>query len=478
VRSVDATSGRLRRAADDTFRSLHTRNFRLFFTGQLVSQVGNWLTMVAQTLLVLRLTGSGVALGLLTACQFAPLLVLGPWAGLIADRSDKRKLLLTVQTVSMLQSFALAALAFTGDPPLASIFAVSLVGGFTVAFDNPARRSFVVEMVPEDDMNNAVSLNSALMTSSRIIGPALAGLLVSTVGFGWAFLVDGISYVAVLAALAMMRTSELRPAPVTRRARGQVREGLRYVRSVPDLWVPLVMMAVIGVFAFNFTVVFPLFVTEDLGGSDTAFTVLFSVVSVGSLAGALAAARRHTIDVRLVASAALAFGVAMVALSVVPGLVLACAVGVFVGFGSIAFLTSSTAIVQTRAEPTMRGRVLALQGMVFLGSTPIGGPILGWVCEAFGARWGILLGAASCLAAGAWGLLMVRRCQAVPAELTPSEAVAVEVETAYEVGGAGAALGEFGAGLPGPSAAPTPLAHGAMSSEPRLGRQDPPGSPG
>jgi len=365
--------------------------------------------MVAQTLLVLRLTGSGLALGLLTAAQFGPLLVLGPWAGLVADRSDKRRLLLTVQAISMLQSFALAALAFTGDPPLGAIFAVAAVGGFTVAFDNPTRRAFVVEMVPEADVNNAVSLNSALMTSSRIVGPALAGLLVTTVGFGWAFLVDGVSYLAVLAALAAMRSSELRPAPAAARGRGQVRQGLRYVRSVPELWVPLVMTAVIGVLAFNFAVVFPLFVTDDLGSGDVGFTVLFSVTSVGSLAGALWSARRRTIDVRVVARSAFAFGAPLLVMAAVPSLALACLVGLAVGFGSISFLTASTAIAQLRADPSMRGRVLALQAMVFLGSTPIGGPLVGWVCESFGARWGIVVGAASCVAAGGWGLLMARR---------------------------------------------------------------------
>jgi MFS family permease len=407
--------GRLRRLSEETFRSLHTRNFRLFFAGQLVSQVGNWLTMVAQTLLVLKLTGSGLALGLLTAAQFGPLLFLGPWGGLVADRSDKRRLLFIVQAVAMLQSFALAALAFTGDPPLGAVFAVSLVGGLTVAFDNPARRSFVVEMVPTEDMNNAVSLNSALMTSSRIVGPALAGLLVTTVGFGWAFLVDGLSYIAVLAALALMRSSELNPAPVAPRAKGQVRAGFRYVRSVRDLWVPMVMMAIIGVFAFNFSVVFPVFVTDDLGGSDAAFTVLFSILSVGSLVGALVVARRRTIDVRTVAVSAFAFGVPMLVLAAVPNLVTATVVGVAIGFGSIAFLTSSTTIVQVRSDPQMRGRVLALQGMVFLGSTPIGGPILGWICEELGARWGIVVGALACFGAGAWGLARSRsdQCDAV-----------------------------------------------------------------
>jgi MFS family permease len=287
-----------------------------------------------------------------------------------------------------------------------------------------------------------VSLNSALMTSSRIIGPALAGLLVSTVGFGWAFLGDGLSYIAVLVALGMMRTSELRPSPVAPKAKGQVRDGFRYVRSVPDLWVPLVMMAVVGVFAFNFAVVFPLFVTQDLGGTDTAFTILFSIVSVGSLAGALATARRRSIDVRIVALTALAFGVPMLALALVPNLAVACAIGMFIGFGSIAFLTSSTAIVQTRADPMMRGRVLALQGMVFLGSTPIGGPILGWICEEYGARWGIVVGGASCLLAGAWGLVMVRRCQREQL-LTASQADEGVIEAIAELDGAGVGVADL-----------------------------------
>ena len=345
-----AVMNRLRRATGETFRSLHVRNFRLFFTGQLISQVGNWLTLVAQTLLVLSLTDNGIALGGLAVAQFGPILVLGPWAGLVADRSDKRKLLLIVQAIAMAQSFALAGLAFSGDPPLAAVYGVALVGGLTIAFDNPARRSFVVEMVPAAEMTNAVSLNSALMTSSRVIGPALAGLLVTTVGFGWAFLGDAISYTAVIAAYLMMRTSELRPAPVTPRAKGQVREGLRYARSVPDLWVPLVMMAIVGTLAFNFQVVFPLFVVRDLGGTEGTFTLLFSVVSVGSLIGALATARRTSIEVRMVALTALAFGAALAVMALAPNEAIAFPIGLFVGMGSIAFLTASTAIVQIRSD--------------------------------------------------------------------------------------------------------------------------------
>lgn len=399
---------RLRRLTNETFRSLRIRNFALFFGGQLVSQIGNWLTLVAQALFVLELTDDGVALGALAAAQFGPVLLLGPWAGLVADRSDKRKLLLIVQAVAMAQSFVLAALAFSGNPPVAALYAVALVGGITVAFDNPARRSFVVEMVPTEDMQNAVSLNSALMTSSRVIGPALAGLLISTVGFGWCFLVDGISYLAVIAGLSLMRTHELNRGPATPRAKHQIRDGLRYVRSVPELRVPLVMMAVVGTLSYNFQTVFPLFTTRDLDGTGSTFTVLFSVVSVGALVGALATARRKTIGVRSVAMASLSYGIAQALMAVAPNQFAAFVLAIPLGVTSIAFLTASTAIVQIEAAPTMRGRVLALQAMLFLGSTPIGGPIVGWISEQAGARYAIGLGAVAALGAGVWGLAQAR----------------------------------------------------------------------
>jgi MFS family permease len=400
---------RLRGAARDTFRSLHVRNFRLFFGGQLISQVGNWLTLVAQTLLVLKLTDSGIALGALAAAQFGPVLLLGPWAGLVADRSDKRRLLLIVQTLAMLQSFTLAALAFSGNPPVWSIYLVAIFGGCTIAFDNPARRAFVVEMVPEDDVHNAVSLNSALMTSARVFGPALAGLLVATVGFGWCFLTDGLSYLAVLLGLYMMRSEELRPAPVTPKKKHQVRDGLKYAHSLPQLFVPLVMMAVVGTLSYNFQTIFPLFTTRDLGGTGTTFTILFSVVSVGALIGALGTARRTSISVRSVAVASLGYGVAMAMMAFVPNQLSAYVVGILLGVTSIAFLTASTSIVQVESAPEMRGRVLALQAMLFLGSTPVGGPIVGWVSQQFGARWAIGLGAVAALGAGAWGMVRARR---------------------------------------------------------------------
>lgn len=413
----------------ETFHSLRVRNFRLFFTGQLISQVGNWLTLIAQTLLVLKLTDSGFALGLLAAAQFGPVLFIGAFAGLVADRSEKRRLLLWVQTFAMFQSFALAALAFTGDPPVLAIYGVALLGGIATAFDNPARRSFVVEIVPEADMTNAVSLNSALMTGARVVGPALAGLLVTTVGFGWAFALDGVSYLAVLVALLMMDPRQIRRAPVTPRGKGQVRDGLRYVRTIPELWVPLVMMAVIGTLSYNFQTVIPLFATRDMGGSDVTFTLLMSVVSVGALLGALAAARRTSVDVTVVSWAALLFGVAMGLLTISPGLALAYVFSFLLGLASTTFMTTSTAIVQIRSDPTMRGRVLALQAIVFLGSTPIGAPIVGYVSQHYGARYGLAIGALAGLGAGAFGLFMVHRAghdEALP-EGAEADALALQL---------------------------------------------------
>ena len=396
-------------AAGDTFRSMRTRNFRLFFVGQFVSQVGNWLTLIAQTLLVLELTDrSGVAVGFLVACQFAPVLLIGAWAGLVADRSDKRRLLLVVQAFAMVQSFVLAAVAFL-HAPIGAVYIVAFFGGLATAFDNPARRAFVVELVPESDVQNAVSLNSALMTSARIFGPALAGLLVVTAGFGWAFAADGLSYIAVLVGLWMIDPTKVRSGPVTERGKGQVRAGLRYVRQVPVLWISLVMMAIVGTITFNFGVTFPLFVLRTMHGDNTSFTILYSITSVGSLIGALSTARRRTVELRDVVRATALYGVAMVGLSFAPNLGIAYALAILVGFTSIAFMTTATAIVQLRADPVMRGRVLALQAMVFLGSTPIGGPILGFVCDTFGPRSGLLLGAVAALGAAAWGGLRMRR---------------------------------------------------------------------
>jgi MFS family permease len=394
---------RVRGSSSATFSSLGVRNFRLFFAGQLISQTGTWLTMIAQTLLVLQLTDSGIALGVLTACQFLPVLLLGAWAGTVADRADKRRLLIIVQALAMLQSVALAVTIFSGHASVGAIYVLAACQGVLTAFDNPTRRSFVVEMVPPDEVTNAVSLNSAIMTGSRVVGPAAAGALVLTVGFGWTFLLDAISYLAVLAGLFMMRPGELFTPPRTPKAKGQVREGLRYVRGERTLFVPLVMMAIIGTLAFNFSVTIPLLVTRTMHGSDGTFTVLFSVLSFGSLIGALWTARRDEVTNRQLVGAAAAFGLSMLALALAPTLVWAFPAGILVGLSSIVFMTSSTAIVQVLAAPHYRGRVLALQSMVFLGSTPIGGPVIGWVADLLGPRSALVVGAVGCLVAAVYG---------------------------------------------------------------------------
>jgi len=402
----------IRRATNETFRSLRYRNFRLFFTGQLISQVGNWLTLVAQTLLVLKLTDNGVALGGLAAAQFGPVLLLGPWAGLIADRSDKRRLLLIVQSFAMVQSFALAFVAFMDHPSVAAVYVIAVFGGIATAFDNPARRAFVVELVKDDDVQNAVSLNSALMTGARVVGPALAGLLISTVGYGWTFAADGASYLAVIAGLYLMRTSEMRQPVATERGKGQIRAGLRYSRTHPELWLPLVMMAIIGALSYNFQTAIPLLVKRALHGDDTTFTLVYSVISIGSVTGALLSARRTSIKMGDIILAAVGFGVSMIALALAPNVIFAYVFGVGVGLASIIFMTTATAIVQMRADPSMRGRVLALQAIVFLGSTPIGGPIIGWVCQQYGARSGVMIGGVAALVAAGYGARATRRLAA------------------------------------------------------------------
>jgi MFS family permease len=270
-------------------------------------------------------------------------------------------------------------------------------------------------MVPDDLVQNSVTLNSALMTTSRVFGPALAGLLVVTTGYAWCFTIDAVSYIAVIAALMRMRRSELYPAPPTTRGKGQVRAGLRYAHAQSDLWVPLVMMTIVGTLTFNFTVVIPLFVEHTLHGTDGTYTLVYSVLSVGSVIGALFAASRRSVEVRHLAIASALFGVAMILFAAAPNIGLAFPAAVLVGLTSVTFMTTSTAIVQLRSDPSMRGRVLALQAIVLIGSTPIGGPLMGALCDDFGARAGILVGAVAAFFAAGWGIVAVRRRASEPA---------------------------------------------------------------
>jgi MFS family permease len=392
-----------------TFQSFSSRSFRLFFWGQLLSNTGNWLTMVALTLLVLKLTDSGFAVGLLTACQFGPILLLSAWAGVIADRSNKRRLLFVTQSLEMVQSFALGALAFMGHPPLAALFGTALVGGVLLAFDNPIRRSFVAETVEVDDLPNAVTLYSAMVNTSRIFGPALAGALVVSVGYGWCFTIDAFSYLFVLVALWAIRPADLRKVPVTPRGRGQVREGLRYVRRVPALRITFVMLAVIGTLTYNFSVLFPLFVIHGLHGSDATYTAVYSVFSMGALVGALAVARRSSVRIRIIVIGAAGFGASMLVLAGAPSVVAVFPIVFLVGITSISYMTATTAIVQVRSDPQMQGRVIALQTVLLVGTTPIGGPLLGALADAYGARVPMVVGGVAALGAAAWGAMAGRR---------------------------------------------------------------------
>lgn len=409
------SSALLGRALSRTFLSLRNRNFRLFFTGQIISNTGNWLTLVALTLLVLKLTGSGLAVGLVTACQFGPILFLSPWAGAVADRTDKRRMLLWTQGLEMVQSAGLAFFAFMPHPPLAGLYALAAFGGVLLSFDNPLRRSFVSEMVPRSDLPNAIVLYSITLSASRALGPALAGLLATTLGYGWCFTIDAASYLAVLIGLARMRPAELQRRPAAPPDRHAVRAGIRYVFSVPVLWVSFVMLAVVGTLAYNFNVAFPLFVTRGLRGTETEFTVLYSIFSVGAVAGALLAAQRGAVRTGHVVVGAAALGAALLALSLAPGIRSALAIAFLAGLASILYMTSTTAIVQTESRRDMHGRVLALQSVLVAGTSLIGGPMTGWLADRLGGRAPLVMGGIACLLAAAFG----RAASRAPGGLAP-----------------------------------------------------------
>ncbi len=392
-----------------TFSSLRNRNYRLFFFGQLISNSGNWLTNLALTLLVLHLGGSGVAIGFLTVCQYGPILLLSAWAGAIADRHDKRRILFLTQSLEMAQSATLAVLAFMDHPPLAALFVTAAAAGVMLAFDNPVRRSFVTEMVQADDVPNAVVLYSTNVNISRIIGPAIAGVLVVTVGYGWCFTVDALSYSVVLAALAMMRTSELRRLPPGPRRQGQIREALRYVMRMPNLWISFVMLAMVGCLGYSFNVVLPLLVTRTLHGTDGEFTIVYSIFSVGAVTSGLVVASRRLVELRHVIFGVTALGVATLVLAAAPTVGVAMVVAFFVGACGILYMTPTTALMQVEADPSMHGRILALQAVFMVGTGSFGGLFLGWVADVLGPRAPVIVGGTVCLLAGAGGAAMARR---------------------------------------------------------------------
>lgn len=395
--------GRVHSIVNATFSSLKHRNYRLYFSGQIVSNTGNWLTNVALTLLVLSMTHSGLAVGVLAACQFGPILLLSAWGGAIADRSDKRRLLIVTQSLEMAQSIGLAILAFLPHTPLVGLYILAVAGGVFLALDNPLRRSFVSEMVPDDDVPNAVVIYSTIVNLSRIFGPLLAGLLIVTVGYGWCFTVDAASYVAVIISLLLMRSRELYRQPPSPRTKGAIRAGLRYVLSQPSLWISFVMLMIVGILSYNFNVTLPLFVTGGLHETNTVYTIMYATMSVGSVMMALIVAHRKFVRLSHTIIGAGALGVAMLALAVSPNVIIASIVTFLVGATSILYTTSTTALVQIESKPAMRGRVLALQTILLVGTAPIGGPLLGALADSFGARAPLVLGGIASIAAAGIG---------------------------------------------------------------------------
>ncbi|HWW52874.1 MAG TPA: MFS transporter [Acidimicrobiales bacterium] len=405
-----------------TFRALRNRNYRLFWFGQLVSLCGSWMQTTAIAWLVLKdLHAGGTVLGLVVAVQFLPTLVGGSWAGVIADRFDKRRILLGTQSFMALSAGTMAVLTLTGTVTLWMVFALAAAMGMATMFDNPTRQAFVTEMVGPDDLANAVGLNSAGFNVARILGPAIAGILIATAGTGICFALNAGSFIAVIGGLAAMRTQDLyRAAPVAK-AKGQIREGLRYALSVPELRMALGLLAVVGTFAMNFTVLIPLVAKNLFHGNASTLGWLTAVMGVGSLIGALFVASRARPTPGLLASAAIALGVLMCAAAVAPTLAWEYLAFAFTGVAAISFMSTCNATVQLASRPDMRGRVMALYMVLFLGSTPVGGPIVGWVGQHFGAQWSLALGGVPSILVGlvAGRLLLRRRAEARTVPLLP-----------------------------------------------------------
>lgn len=438
------------------FRSFAVANYRLWFAGALVSNVGTWMQRVAQDWLVLtQLTDDdATAVGVTMALQFGPQLVLLPITGLVADRFDRRKLLIVTQITMAALGLGMAAVTLTGVVTLWMVFGFALGLGVAAAFDAPARQAFVSELVPRDYLANAVSLNSASFNGARLIGPAVAGLLVAVVGSGWVFLINAITFAAVIAALVLLKQSEFTTFARSPRAKGQFADGARYVRGRPDIMLVLAMVAIMGTLGFNFPIFVSAMARIQFHQGAGEYGLLSSVLAIGSLAGALLAARREHPRLRTIGLAAIGFGVTVGVAALTPNVVTLGVTIVFVGFSALTLMTAANAYVQTTTPPALRGRVMAIYMAIFMGGTPIGAPLVGWIADTFGPRWSLGVGAASGFIAAAFaGVYYVRTRQlhlrwkperrwpialqygpdAVPAdearELATTEIAVVEAET-------------------------------------------------
>jgi MFS family permease len=395
-----------------SFDSLSVPNYRRYFAGQIVSVSGNWMQMVAEIWLVLELTDSGFAVGATTALQFLPILLFGAWGGVLADRFAKRRLLMVTQTLMALPALALFVVTVGGAVAPWMVFLVAFARGTVNAVDNPTRQAFAIEMVGADRLVNAVSLNSVLIHASRLIGPAIAGVVIATAGVAPCFAVNVVTFGAMVLALWRMEPAELRTPPRAGRERGAVRAALRYVRGTPELAVPLALMALVGTFGLNFQAILPLLARFSFDGGASAYAALVAAMGAGSVVGALATGAHGRTDARLIAGSALAFGLLAVLAAGMPSLALEVPIVALLGASAVTFAAAINSSLQLSVEPAMRGRVMALYSVVFLGSTPIGAPLAGWLSEAYDPRVALLLAATSGLAAAWAARVMLGRSQA------------------------------------------------------------------
>jgi len=403
---------RVRRLGRDTFVSLRNRNYRLYFIGQTVSVSGTWMQGLAQALLILSLThNSGTALGLVTALQFLPMLIFGAWGGVLADRFDKRKLLYGTQVSAGLLALALGIIVSTGAAAVWNVYVMSVLLGFVNVVDHPARQTFVLEMVGREQLPNAVSLNSVVMNSSRVVGPAIAGILIGAFGIAPCFYINAASYIGVIVALSLMNPSLLHRLPTVERAKGQLREGLRYAWSERMVRVPLLMMAVIGTLAFNFQVVIPLIAIKTFHAGAGGTALFLSSMGAGAVFGGLSVATRRGVSHRRLITLAVLMGVMILVAAIAPTLATEAVALFAMGASTFAFIAVANTTIQLTAAPEMRGRVMALYAIAFLGSTPIGGPTIGWISQSFGPRTGFAVGGVAALVASivaGWSMLHAR----------------------------------------------------------------------
>jgi MFS family permease len=414
--------------ASTTFRSLRTRNYRLFFVGQGISLCGTWMQTIALGWLVLELSNdSGVAIGTVIALQFVPTLFLGAWGGVIADRVDKRVLLMFTAALMGVSATGLAAFTLAGVIELWMVYALVLVQGIAQAVDNPTRLAFVSEMTGPSDLPNAVGLNSALFQTARIVGPAFAGTIIVLLNTGWCFALNAASFVAVIVALFMMDPSQLHRGVPVQRAKGQIRAGFRYVRETPALRSMLIMTAVVGTLALNYPVVLPLLAKITFDGNAETYSWMTVAMGVGALLGALVVANRANPTPRLVLFSGIFFGATTVLASFAPTIALFVFLLVVVGACSITFLANCQSTVQLESDPDKRGRVMSLYAIAILGSTPIGGPLVGWVSEQFGPRWGFAVGGVATLAVTLFFARTLLRAPRPAGEMGDGDVVATPV---------------------------------------------------